>query len=461
MEEREKNQLLRQLPSVDELIGTPEAKALEASFGRSALTRAARRAVAEARTALLAGGFVAPSTLLAAELQRALTPGLRRVINASGVVLHTNLGRAPLADAAIAAMAEVAAYCNLELDLDSGERGSRFAALSPLLWELTGAEAALVVNNCAGAVLLMLAATGAGREAVVSRGELVEIGGGFRIPDVMAQSGGRLREVGTTNKTRLSDYEGAIGPDTALLVKVHRSNFALVGFTEEVSTAELARLAHGRGLLCLEDLGSGCLTDGLGERTVREAVRDGADLVTFSGDKLCGGPQAGLVVGTRAAISKLAAHPLARALRIDKCTAAALEATLRLHRDGRTDALPAIRALTEPESQVGERAKTLALKLGKLGVQGQDVAAVARVGGGSLPTRELPSRAFAVRGGSADALAKALRAGDPAVVARVQDQTLLLDLRAVADNELEALAQAVAVAWRAVSASTSKGGADA
>jgi L-seryl-tRNA(Ser) seleniumtransferase len=327
---------------------------------------------------------------------------------------------------------------------------------------LTGAEDALVVNNCAGAVLLMLAALGGGREAIVSRGELVEIGGGFRIPDVMVQSGVRLREVGTTNKTRISDYEAALGPDTALLVKVHRSNFAVIGFTEEVATADLAALARARGVLCVEDLGSGCLTEGLGERTVRAAIRDGAEVVTFSGDKLCGGPQAGLVVGTRAAIAKLAAHPLARALRIDKCTAAALEATLRLHRDGQTEAVPALRALTEPVASVMERAKRLAAELSKAGVEAQVVASSARVGGGSLPLRELASGAVALRGSSAELLAGALRAGTPPVIARVQEQALLLDLRAVSEVEIGSLAGAVAAALRDLgSLGGAKGAADA
>ncbi len=459
MSQKEKNQLLRQLPSIDELLGSPEAQALAPAFGREALTRAARRAVAEARAALLAGGFLAPAALLEAELRRELAPGLRKVINASGVILHTNLGRAPLADAAVAAMVEVAGYCNLELGLETGARGSRFAALTPLLCELTGAEDAMVVNNCAGAVLLLLGALGHGREAIVSRGELVEIGGGFRIPDVMAQSGVRLREVGTTNNTRLEDYASALGPETALIVKVHRSNFAMVGFCEEASTAELAALAHARGLLLVEDLGSGCLTEGLGERTVQAAVRDGADVVAFSGDKLCGGPQAGVLVGRAAAIQSLARHPLARALRIDKCTAAGLEATLRLHRAGALEALPALRALTESEAAVAARAEALARRLGGLGVAAPVVPSQARVGGGSLPLRALPSRAVTLGAGQAEGLSSALRAGTPPVIARVQEGAVLLDLRAVAEQELEPLAAAAVAGLRR--AGRAQGGADA
>ena len=463
MEDSAKNQLLRQLPSVAELLAEPTARALSVRHGPAVLARAARRTVAAARERLLTGGAVAPASgpgvpalasALGAEFVEAvaaeLVPGLRRVINASGVVLHTNLGRAPLAAPAIEAMRQVTeGYSNLELDLATGERGSRHAALAGLLCELTCAEAALVVNNCAGAVLLTLAALGQGHGAVVSRGELLEIGGGFRIPDVMAQSGVSLREVGTTNKTRLADYATAIAPDTALLVKVHRANFAQLGFTEDVSARELAALAHGRQLTFYEDLGSGSLTPALGERTVQAAVADGADVVTFSGDKLLGGPQAGLVVGKAALVAKLAAHPLLRALRIDKATAAALEATLRLYRDGRQAEIPALQILLEAEATVAERAATLHAALVAAGVACRVVPALARVGGGSLPLRELPSRAVVLAGGAV--LAAALRqprGPETPVVARLADGQLWLDVRAVHPSQLDELACAVLAAVR-------------
>jgi L-seryl-tRNA(Ser) seleniumtransferase len=368
-------------------------------------------------------------------------------------VLHTNLGRAPLAAAAVERLQEVArSYCNLELDLRSGERGSRHAYIEPLLCELTGAEAALAVNNNAGAVLLVLSALAAGREAIVSRGELVEIGGGFRIPEVMKQGGVALVEVGTTNKTRLSDYQTAISDRTALLAKVHRSNFAMVGFTEEVSAGDLAALGKTRGIPLMHDLGSGCLGDtarlGLPkERTVREAVAEGASVVTFSGDKLLGGPQAGLIVGRRSLLDAIRRHPLHRALRIDKFTAAALEATLRLYRDGRENEVPAWALLAASVSQLAERADRLRALLHDRGIDGESVATSGRVGGGALPTAEVPSRGVVLRTPSGvDRLAEQLRLGASPVIARIADGALVLDVRTVAEFELEALADAVASA---------------
>ena len=459
MEDSEKNRLLRQLPSVDELLATEEARGLVRDHGHPIVARAARRAVADARLRLLAGeaasAEVAPEALGAA-LADESRPGLRRVINATGVVLHTNLGRAPLAAAAVERLREVAgSYCNLELDLESGERGSRHAQLEPLLKELTGAEAALAVNNNAGAVLLVLSALGHGREGIVSRGELVEIGGGFRVPDVMRQSGVRLVEVGTTNKTRLADYEAAINDATALLVKVHRSNFALVGFTEEADPAELAALGARRGVPLYDDLGSGCLVDtaALGlprERTVGEAVRAGAAVVSFSGDKLLGGPQAGLIVGRRALIEQIRRHPLARALRIDKFTAAALEATLRLYRDGREKEIPALALLGAGLAELGSRAERLRAALLALGVAGEIVPTVGQVGGGAMPLAEPPSRAVALQpSAGAERFAALLRAGPWPVVARIAQERLLLDVRAVLDVEIQPLAAAVADAWHA------------
>ncbi len=462
MEETEKNRLVRQIPSVDEMLSRPSAKALVARHGEAVVTRSARKVIGEARGRALGGGDrgrprVALQSLDARrepQVSAEVSPGLRRVINASGVILNTNLGRAPLATAAIEAIQSAAeGYCNLELDLTDGRRGSRSAPLEPLLCDLTGAEAALVVNNCAGAVLLTLAALAQGKEAVVSRGELIEIGGGFRIPDAMSQSGVRLCEVGTTNKTRLTDYASAIGPATALLVKVHRSNFAMLGFTEEVSPRELAELAHSRDLVDYEDLGSGCLTEALGERTVQMAVREGADVVTFSGDKLLGGPQAGLVVGKSSALEKLKTHPLARALRADKLTLAALEATLRLYRDGREDEIPVLHMLAEAEEGVVARAERLRSLLTSEGVAARVVSPVARVGGGALPLRELPSRAVLVPGTAAEPFAAALRAegGETTpVIGRVEDDELLLDLRAVAEADMPALADAILAGLRAV-----------
>lgn len=442
------------LPSVDELLGRAPVRALVERQGRVAVVRAVREAIAQRRRALLAGepgSAEVEAGDVARVLQRQGAPGLRRVLNATGVVLHTNLGRAPLAEAALDAIREVArGYGNLELELETGERGHRHAAIEPLLSELTGCEAALVVNNGAGATWLVLAALGAGREAIVSRGELVEIGGGFRIPDVMAASGCRLVEVGTTNKTRRADYERAITAEAALLVKVHRSNFALVGFTEEATPEELAALAHAHGLLAYHDLGAGCLAplegEGLpAEPTVAQSFTAGMDVVTFSGDKLLGGPQAGVIAGRRAVIERLARHPLLRALRPDKLTLAALEATLRLHRDGRAAEVPALALLSTPVEVLRARAEQLCASLRAAGVVAEVVAVEGPVGGGSLPLASLRSFAVALPGG-AEAMAAKLRMGAPAVVARLADGRVLLDLRALAADELPALLGAVVAA---------------
>ena len=348
------------------------------------------------------------------ELGRARRPSLRRVLNATGVLVHTNLGRAPLAEAALARVAEVGAgYSNLEYDLERGERGSRQDHLAPLLCRLTGAEAALVVNNNAAAVLLALAALAEGREVVVSRGELIEIGDGFRIPDVLARSGARLVEVGTTNRTRAADYERAIGPETALLLRVHQSNFRVVGFAERPALDELAAVAKRAGLPVVDDLGSGALARLGDEPTPAESLRAGADLVCFSGDKLLGGPQAGVVVGRSELIEKLRRHPLQRALRADKLTLAALEGTLLQALDPEArDEIPVLRMLHEPVEQVRERAGRLASLVG-----GEVEETVARVGGGALPLAELPSAACAVE----EELTEPLRLGDPPVIGIVRD----------------------------------------
>jgi L-seryl-tRNA(Ser) seleniumtransferase len=405
--------------------------------------------VAAVRARVLAGEDVSFED---AEVERALRrhaePKLKPVINATGVVLHTNLGRAPLARAAVERVTAIAqGYCNLELDLDEGERGSRYAPVVELLCSLTGAEDALVVNNCAAAVLLTFSALAGGREAIVSRGELVEIGGGFRVPDVMRQSGATMIEVGTTNRTRVADYEAALSERTGLLVKVHRSNFAVVGFTEEATTRELAALGQARGVPVFEDLGSGSLralhAEGLShEPTVASVVGAGADVVAFSGDKLLGGPQAGVIVGRKAVLERLRKHPLNRALRIDKLTVAALEATLELYRDGREDeAIPTRAALLVSASTLQARAQRLSGLLGTL--PHRVVESEGRVGGGCMPLAAPGSWAVALPGARAAELHEQLRAGAPPIVARIVDDEVWLDVRCLSDTELEVVARAV------------------
>jgi L-seryl-tRNA(Ser) seleniumtransferase len=427
---------LSALPAVHELAARLDAPHAQA-------VAAARRAIAEQRAAVLAGRDAGDV------LERArahLAPSLRRVINATGVILHTNLGRAPLPAAAQDAVARVAAgYSNLELDLASGERGSRQDHVSGLLCELTGAQDALVVNNGAGAVLLAAAAlAGAGRAIVVSRGELVEIGGGFRIPDVIAQAGATMIEVGTTNRTRLADYAGALSGDGAtgsVVLRVHQSNFRTVGFVEQVAIEELC----GLGVPVIDDVGSGALAEAIpafaDEPSLRRSIAAGAALVCCSGDKLLGGPQAGLLMGTADAIEAARSHPLARALRIDKLSLAALEATLALYRDAgqsRTE-IPVLEMLERTPVELQAMAERL---VAAIGAAARVVPTVSRVGGGALPLVELPGPAVALTGPPAP-LAAALRAGDPPVVARIHDGELLLDPRTLAPTELEPLAEAV------------------
>ena len=437
---------LRALPPVDRL-----AAALVADSGATAAeATSAARAVLEGRRAELLGGDEADADLLARGRER-LAPSLRRVLNATGVVVHTNLGRAPLPEAARAAVARAAeGYANLELDLAGGARGSRHAHVGGLLRELTGAEAAIAVNNGAGAALLAVAALAAGREIVVSRGQLVEIGGGFRIPEVVGQAGARLVEVGTTNRTRLADYAAAVGPDTGAILRVHPSNFRVLGFTEEVPVEALCEL----GPPVIDDAGSGLLTPdstGLlaGEPDVRGSVRAGVELVTCSADKLLGGPQAGLLVGRTEAVAACARHPLARALRLDKLSLAALEATLALHRDPSVAraAVPVLAMLHADPVALRRRAERLAQACG-----GEVVEAVAKVGGGALPLVELAGPAVALPAAAGpDALSRALRTGEPPVVGRVDDGRLLLDPRTLTDAEADLAAAAAAAALRAVS----------
>jgi L-seryl-tRNA(Ser) seleniumtransferase len=371
----------------------------------------------------------------AEELAARLRPSLRRVLNATGVVVHTNLGRAPLADAALERVRETGAgYSNLEYDVEAGTRGSRQDHAGAVLRELTGAEGALVVNNNAAAVLLALAALAEGREVVVSRGELIEIGDGFRIPDVLARSGATLVEVGTTNRTRLADYERAITGRTAALLRVHQSNFRMVGFTEQPRARDLARLAERHGLALVDDLGSGALVETGDEPTVAASVEAGAHVVTFSGDKLLGGPQAGIAVGRADLIERMRRHPLQRALRADKLTLAALEGTLALYRAGSRE-LPVLRMLDEPAEAVRARAERLASLTG-----GTVEETVSRPGGGALPVTELESWACALP----LELAEPLRRGEPAVIGIVRDDKLLLDCRTLTDAEVEEAAEAVA-----------------
>jgi L-seryl-tRNA(Ser) seleniumtransferase len=425
---------LRDLPSVDRLLGDE----VLAAAPRPLAAVAARAALDRARDTIRAGGDPGDTVSAArAELERLRAPSLRRVLNATGVIVHTNLGRAPLPGAALERVVEVGGgYSNLELDLASGERGSRQEHVAAALCRLTGAEASLVVNNNAAAVLLALAALAEGREVVVSRGELVAIGDGFRIPDVLARSGARMVEVGTTNRTTADDYERAIAPGSAALLRVHQSNYRIVGFTSAVSTRELAQVAKRAGLPLVDDLGSGAPFDLGDEPTAAASVAAGADLVCFSGDKLLGGPQAGIVVGRAELVERLRRHPLQRALRADKLTLAALEGTLALLADperGRRE-IPVLRMLEEPLAGVRGRAERLAAAVG-----GEVEETVARVGGGALPLAELPSAACAIE----EELAAPLRAGSPPIVGIVRDGRLLLDARTLADDEVDAVARAV------------------
>ena len=449
---------LRRLPSIDRLLQHPALASARAAWSQELVADAARAAVEEARQAILAGASAPALEELVQEalskLQQITQPSLRPVINATGVIIHTNLGRAPLSAAAQAAMVAAAqGYTNLEYDLSTGQRGSRYDHAVALLRRLTGAEDALVVNNNAGAVLLALAGVAAGRAMIVSRGQLVEIGGGFRVPDVMAQSGARLVEVGTTNRTHLRDYEAAIGPETAGLLRVHRSNFRILGFTADVPLAEMVALAHERGLVVVDDLGSGTLLDttiyGLApEPRVQESVATGADLVTFSGDKLLGGPQAGLIVGRARWIQALRKHPLTRALRVDKITLAGLQATL-LHylRGEATTAVPVWRMISRPHAEIAEQAQAWAASLTDAGVAASVAPAQSTIGGGSLPGETLPTTAVVLAPPSAERLAQALRRGEPPVVARVDEGRVWLDPRTVLPEQEAALLAAVRAAW--------------
>lgn len=441
---------LRRLPSVDALLRSAGGEALAGRYGRALTTEMLRGALDDARERLRAGDgmMIAPDAILdaaAAALHAEVRGTLTPVINATGVIIHTNLGRAPLSTDAIAAVAGVGGgYSTLEFDPATGGRGSRLLHPERLLMALTGAEAALVVNNCAAALVLLLAALAREREVVLSRGQSVEIGGGFRIPDIMAESGARLVEVGTTNRTRADDYARAITPDTALLMRVHASNFKQIGFVEETPLGDIARIAHANGLYAVDDLGSGALIDtaayGLAhEPTPMESLAAGFDLVAFSGDKLLGGPQAGVLVGRKSIIDQLKRHPLARAVRADKLTLAALVATLLHYRKGEAvERIPVLRMIARPLDEIRVQAARWADALG-----GEVIAGTSTVGGGSLPGETLPTALLALRPPSADAVAARLRALDTPIIARIADGRVLFDPRTVLDGQGEALVAGV------------------
>ena len=436
----------RRVPSVDAVLRAAPADTAE----RKRLVAAVREVLAEARS----GGTEILEAAAYAKLARERiakrdAPTLRPVINATGVVLHTNLGRAPLSDAALAAIRDASGSVSIEYDLERGARGERHGHAAGLLAEATGAEDAVVTNNGAAAVLLALAALAGKREVIVARGELVEIGGGFRIPDVLARSGAKLVEVGTTNRTYVRDYANAITEKTGAILRVHASNFALRGFVAKAASPDLASLARERGVSFIHDLGSGTLVDtarfGLGrEETVQEAVRDGADVVTFSGDKLLGGPQAGIAAGRADAVAKLRTHPLMRALRPDKLTIAALVATVAAYRDGTAlETLPVWRLIAATPAKLARRAKALAARLEAAGVPAAVIETTSTVGGGSLPEETQPSRGVALSAASAARAVGALRHADPPVIARIVDDRVVLDLRSVLPEQDEQLARAI------------------
>jgi L-seryl-tRNA(Ser) seleniumtransferase len=445
----------RSLPSVDTLLRAAPARALVERAPRALVVDAVRDVLEGIRRCpeRAPGSDAEWGALIEAALAERERRSLRPVFNATGVVLHTNLGRAPLPAAALAAIGEVAAgYSNLEYDLDHGTRGSRHTHCAELLREITGAEDAMVVNNGAAALLLAVNTLALGREVIVSRGELVEIGGSFRIPDVMARGGAALVEVGTTNRTHLRDYIGAISPTTGAIVKVHRSNFTMQGFVTEVSVEKLASELGAEGPPVVSDLGSGLLVSleewGLrGEPLVSDAVRSGAAVVTMSGDKLLGGPQAGIALGKRDSIERMRRNPLTRALRVDKLTLAALEATLALYRDPATALreIPTLAMLTAPEERIRERGSTLCSRLTAAGHRAAVVSSGATVGGGSFPTTQIPSAAVAIEG-DAETIESRLRGATRPVIGRIEEGRVLLDFRSVPESDDDALTTAVLAA---------------
>jgi L-seryl-tRNA(Ser) seleniumtransferase len=457
-----RQEVLRKIPSVDEILSRPEISDLIKTYPRNVVVETIRSCLKELREKLLREDGLSGVDesffsldrlypLFKGELERQTRPRLRRVINATGVVIHTNLGRSPLHPSAIQHLIDVSrAYSNLEYNLDRGERGSRYDHVEEILCRLSGAESAMVVNNNAGAVLLVLNTLAEGKEVVVSRGELVEIGGAFRIPDVMKRSYALLREVGTTNRTHLDDYQEAIGPQTALLLKVHTSNFRVVGFTSDVALPELIQLGKQHHLPVMEDLGSGCLIDLtryglLKEPTVQEVMKTGVDVVTFSGDKLLGGPQAGIILGKKEVLDLVKANPLTRALRIDKLTLAALESTLLLYLDEKKamEEIPTLQMLTFDRVRLKRRGKRLLKRLaGISGIEATLKEDVSQVGGGSLPLQELPTLVIAIRplSSSVNDFERNLRKGNPPVISRISKEELILDLRTIFDEEIPLIA---------------------
>ncbi len=460
---RQETMQLSQIPSMTALLAAVSADSRLSAEPRSTITPILRSVVEDIRSRGHSGetspreyesAAILEAVFRKIELRR--LHRIRPVINATGILLHTGLGRSPLPEVAIERVARVAAgYCNLEINLDDGQRGMRCSYAEILLQELTGAEAALIVNNNAAATLLALCALAEKKEVIVSRGQLIEIGGSYRLPDVMQAGGARLREVGTTNKTRISDYERAIGENTALIMRVHTSNYRIVGFTAAPSTPELAQLAHRRGLLMYDDLGSGAMLDdavwtAADEPTVPQALRDGADLVSFSGDKLLGGPQAGILLGSREVIEQLREHPMARALRVDKLTIAALEATLECYVDSDTarESIPMLKSLNEPITTVQSRAKRLVEQLNTkpLDIKISTSMEQSYAGGGSLPAWPLPTacvRCVLPRTQQVHEIAHRLRIGDPSVMCRIRDDSIVLDLRTIRDSEVGLLATAI------------------
>ncbi|MBR7178102.1 MAG: L-seryl-tRNA(Sec) selenium transferase [Oscillospiraceae bacterium] len=446
------NELLRKIPKVDELLRSPALAPAIAQYGDRAVTEAIRAELEDLRREILSGQADAvPEELCAQIAHRALRdslPSFRSVINGTGIILHTNLGRACLSEQAAQAVYEAArSYSNLEYDLQTGKRGSRYSHVEALLCRLTGAEGALVVNNNAAAVLLVLSALTQGGQVIVSRGELVEIGGSFRIPEIMESCGAQLKEVGATNKTHLSDYERAIGEGTRALMKVHTSNYRIIGFSETPALSELVALGHRHGLPVLEDLGSGSLLDlkqfGIhDEPTVQESVRAGVDVVSFSGDKLLGGPQAGIILGKKKYMDILKKHPLNRAMRVDKMTLAALEATLRSYDAGAADQIPVAAMLAAKPEALREKAECLAKLLAQAGVHCGIQPTEGRVGGGSVPNRSLPSYAVAF-GGDVNALEEKLRSGVMPIVGRIHEGKYLLDVRTLMEKDFDTIADAV------------------
>ncbi|NPA95722.1 MAG: L-seryl-tRNA(Sec) selenium transferase [Thermodesulfobacteria bacterium] len=460
---QEKSLLFKKIPKTDKIL-----ERLPKDIPHTLKVSVCRQVLDNLRSQISSGTLTDPEALeldrvvekVSQVLEKRLRPSLRPLINATGVVVHTNLGRSLLPEDVFQQIFQVAVnYSNLEYDLEAGKRGSRYSHVEELLCELTGAESALVVNNNAAAVLLTLETLARGKEVIVSRGELVEIGGSFRIPDVMARSGAILREVGATNRTHLRDYENAINENTALLMKVHQSNFAVVGFTSKVSMSDLKELGKRHGIPVIEDLGSGNLVDltpygFMHEPTVQESLKAGADLVSFSGDKMLGGPQAGIIVGKAELVDKIKKNPMNRAVRIDKLTLAGLEAILAIYRrpEEALRRIPTLRMLSMPYEETKKRAERLARRLRKMKLGGVKIGyrdTISRVGGGAMPLQELKSRAVVISfegassGPDAARVERRLRAGDPPVIARIEDEEIMFDLRTVQDREFPVLAQCI------------------